>query len=252
MKGMNERVEREQRAYDEGRVFEESLKLQTRFRHVFFCPNTRWLLGYVDEIIARKAPGGVVLDYGCFTGDLYEQLAPYQPARIVGIDISRQGIETARARFPAGEYAVMDAHRTTFGDATFDLVVGRSILHHLDWEVAIREVARLLKPGGMAVFTEPLGGNPAAKLIRRLTPRARTKDERPVEREQIRFADRVIGSGRHRFGNLLSVPLAMATSLVLQSPDNALLKAADPLDRLIARTPLKYWMRQAVLAWEKT
>ena len=104
----------------------------------------------------------------------------------------------------------------------------------------------------MAVFTEPLGGNPAAKLIRRLTPRARTKDERPVEREQIRFADRVIGSGRHRFGNLLSVPLAMATSLVLQSPDNALLKAADPLDRLIARTPLKYWMRQAVLAWEKT
>ena len=193
----------------------------------------------------------MVLDYGCFTGDLYPQLAPHRPARIVGIDISTQGIETARARFPAAEYSAMDAHRTTFADATFDLVVGRSILHHLDWEVAIREVSRILKPGGVAVFTEPLGGNPAAKLIRKLTPKARTRDERPIERGQILFADRIIGKGRHRYGNLLSVPLGMATSLMLQSPENLLLKAADPLDRLIARTPMKYWMRQAVLAWEK-
>lgn len=250
---MDARVEREQQAYDQGEVFQNSLQLQTRFRHVFFCPNTKWLLGYVDEIIARKAPGGVVLDYGCFTGDLYQQLAPHQPLRIVGIDISTQGIETARARFGSGaEYLVMDAHRTSFAAATFDLVVGRSILHHLDWEVAIREVSRILKPGGVAVFTEPLGGNPAAKLIRRLTPRARTKDERPLEREQILFADRVIGSGQHRFGNLISVPLAMMTSLVLKSPDNPLLKAADPIDRLIARTPMKYWMRQAVLSWVKS
>lgn len=250
---MDARVEREQQAYDQGEVFQNSLKLQTRFRHVFFCPNTKWLLGYVDEIIARKAPGGVVLDYGCFTGDLYQQLAPHQPLRIVGIDISTQGIETARARFGSGaEYLVMDAHRTSFADATFDLVVGRSILHHLDWEVAIREVSRILKPGGVAVFTEPLGGNPAAKLIRKLTPKARTKDERPVEREQILFADRVIGSGQHRFGNLISVPLAMATSLLLKSPENLILKAADPIDRLIARTPMKYWMRQAVLSWVKS
>lgn len=249
---MDERVEREQQAYDQGEVFQRSLRLQTRFRHVFFCPNTRWLLGYVDELIAKKAPGGVVLDYGCFTGDLREQIAPHRPARYVGIDISRTGIDAARARFPGAEYYVMDAHRTSFEAATFDLIVGRSILHHLDWEPAIREVARILKPGGIAVFTEPLGGNPAAKLMRRLTPRARTRDERPVERAQIQLADGLIGRGRHRFGNLFSVPLGMATSLVLDSPDNALLKAADPLDRLVARTPMKYWMRQAVLAWEKT
>jgi SAM-dependent methyltransferase len=249
---MDARVEREQQAYDEGGVFEESRKLQTRFRHVFFCPNTKWLLGYADELIARKAPGGVVLDYGCFTGDLYPQLAPHQPARVVGIDVSEQGLAHARARFGAQvEYLLMDAHRTTFADATFDLIVGRSILHHLEWETAIREVARILKPGGLAVFTEPLGGNPAAKVIRALTPKARTRDEKPVERAQIRFADRTIGVGHHRFGNLFSVPLAMATSLVLDSPDNVLLALADPIDRAIARTPLRYWMRTAVLAWEK-
>ena len=46
--------------------------------------------------------------------------------------------------------------------------------------------------------------------------------------------------GYFRRANLL-------TSLVLKSPDNALLRLADPIDRLIARTPLKYWMRSVRL-----
>src|SRR6266478_3858944 len=221
---VQERVEREVKAYDQGEVFARSLRLQTRFQHVFFGPNTKWLLDYVDELIATKAPGGTVLDYGCFTGARYGQFV---------------------------EYLVMDAHRTTFPDATFDLVVGRSILHHLDWEVAIMEVHRIFKPGGMAVFTEPLGGNPAAKLIRAATPKARTPDERPVVRSQIRFADELMGSNRHRYANLLSVPLAMLTSLALKSPDNAILRAVDPIDRFLSRTPIRYWMRQAALVWTK-
>src|SRR5256885_5915883 len=250
---VQERVEREVKAYDQGEVFARSLRLQTRFQHVFFGPNTKWLLDYVDELIATKAPGGTVLDYGCFTGDLYGMLAPFRPARIVGIDISEEGIRQARARSGQfAEYRVMDALRSTFPDAGFDLVVGRSILHHLDWEVAIMEVHRILKPGGMAVFTEPLGGNPAAKLIRAATPKARTPDERPVVRSQIRFADELFGSNRHRYANLLSVPLAMLTSLGLKSPDNALLRAVDPIDRFLSRTPLRYWMRQAALVWTKT
>lgn len=84
----DQRVQRESQAYDEGEVFAYSLRFQTRFRHVFFCPNTKQLLDYFDDLIATKAPGGVVLDYGCFTGDLYETLAPYRPARVVGIDVS--------------------------------------------------------------------------------------------------------------------------------------------------------------------
>jgi len=236
-----------------GEEQQQTRDLRTRFQHVFFGPNTKWLLDYVDELIAAKAPGGTVLDYGCFTGDLYGMLAPFRPARIVGIDISEEGIRQARARYGQFvEYLVMDAHRTRFPDATFDLVVGRSILHHLDWEVAITEVHRILKPGGLAVFTEPLGGNPAAKVIRALTPKARTPDERPVVRRQIRFADELFGSNRHRYANLLSVPLAMLTSLGLKSPDNAILRAVDPIDRFLSRTPLRYWMRQAALVWTKT
>ena len=41
---VQERVEREVKAYDQGEVFARSLRLQTRFQHVFFGPNTKWLL----------------------------------------------------------------------------------------------------------------------------------------------------------------------------------------------------------------
>src|SRR2546426_6471366 len=137
---VQERVEREVKAYDQGEVFARSLRLQTRFQHVFCGPNTKWLLDYVDELIATKAPGGPVLDYGCFTGDLYGMLAPFRPARIVGIDISEDGIRQARARYDQFvEYLVIDAHRTTLPDATFALVAARRILHHFASDPAILE-----------------------------------------------------------------------------------------------------------------
>ena len=68
----------------------------------------------------------------------------------------------------------MDAHHLDFPDESFDLVFGRAILHHLDFETAIKEVKRVLKRGGHAAFAEPLGDSPFAKLFRLLTPRAYT------------------------------------------------------------------------------
>ena len=48
---------------------------------------------------------------------------------------------------------VADAERIPYDDATFDLVVGHAVLHHIpDVELALREVLRVLKPGGRFVF----------------------------------------------------------------------------------------------------
>jgi hypothetical protein len=41
------------------------------------------------------------------------------------------------------------------------------------------------------------------------------------------------------------------SSVVFPNPDNALMRAADRVDRVIAKTPAKYWMRSAILAWRK-
>jgi len=57
-------------------------------------------------------------------------------------------------------FKVENAYQMTFGDGTFDTIVGSSVLHHLDIEAALREFFRVLKTGGSMFFTEPNMLNP--------------------------------------------------------------------------------------------
>ena len=249
---IDDRVKREAEAYDEGDVYKNSAQLQKRFWHVFQCPNTLFLENYLEDEVAHKALEAVILDYGCLTGEFSYKLSHYHPKQVIGIDISSVGIAAAQNQYGnVAEFYVMDAHQTDFENDTFDLIVGRSILHHLDWEVAINEIKRILKPGGRAIFMEPLGDNPVARLFRLLTPQARTEDELALSRTQIEQADTMIGNAHHQFGNLVSVPLAMLTSLVIKNPNNFILRVTNKIDRCLANTSLKYWMRTVVLVWEK-
>lgn len=246
------RAARERAAYDGGGVVAKSCALQARFNHVFTCPNSVRAEAYLDAQVARRAAGGDLLDYGCYDGGMLPRYRAMQPRSITGLDISETGIALARARFGSfGRFEVGDAHAMPFADESFDLVVGRAILHHLDWEVALGEVRRVLRPGGEAIFMEPLGDNPAAKLLRALTPEARTRDERPLTQGQIQFGDRLFGGSSHLFFNLLSVPTALATSASGLGADNVWLRLADGVDRSLAGTRLKYWMRAVVLQWQR-
>jgi SAM-dependent methyltransferase len=70
-----------------------------------------------------------------------------------------------------------------FADASFDGVWGNAVLHHLDADRAGAELRRVLRPGGLAVFCEPWGGNPFLQLARRRLPypgKQRTPDEAPL------------------------------------------------------------------------
>ncbi|HEX5483534.1 MAG TPA: class I SAM-dependent methyltransferase [Terriglobia bacterium] len=252
------RVTREQEAYDEGTVYAESSRMSQIFRHVFDCPNARFCEQYLERQVLAKVRGSCALDYGCGNGYYSQHLLSHGANRVIGIDISPRNIEEAQRSCDrdaltrgAAEFYVMDAHHLTFPNDLFDLVIGRAILHHLEFEKAVREVQRVLKTGGYAIFEEPLRGNPAGKLYRRLTPRARTRDELPLSRAQIRWADGLFGSHHHVFGGFLSTSFGMLTSLLVDSPDNMLLRFADSMDRRIMRTPLRYWMRYAYLVWEK-
>jgi ubiquinone/menaquinone biosynthesis C-methylase UbiE len=248
-----ERVERERFSYDQGDIVQEMLALQSRFPHVFKCPNSQRAEMFLDSMLERHIKGKHLLDYGCQNGSMVERYTKFGAAGISGIDISEAGIREATEKYShLASFQVADAHNLPFADDCFDAVVGRSILHHLEFETAITEVTRILKPGGWAIFMEPLGDNPAGKLMRRLTPRARTRDERPLSRSQIEWGDRWFGNSAHWYFNLLSVPLAMVTSHTGLGPDNLLLYAADIVDVALAKTITKYWMRQTILVWQKT
>jgi SAM-dependent methyltransferase len=246
------RTAREQAAYDGDSVFGESARLHSRFAHVLLGPNSAASEAFFWACLSEWAPGADVLECGCHHGALARLLVPLQPRSLVGIDISPKAIDEARAVCggPA-EYRVMDAAALTFPADSFDLVMGRAILHHVDFERALAGVHRVLRPGGHAVFVEPLRGNPAAKLFRALTPKARTEDEAPLSAAQIGHGDKLFGTRRHFFANLLSVPVGVVSSLVAEVADNRAMRVADVIDRALARTVLRYWMRIVVLTWEK-
>ena len=102
-----------------------------------------------------------VLELGCGTGYFTRELA-VTGAQITAIDISSELLEVAQQKCSSGnvQFEVGNAYAMTFPDETFDSVVGSSVLHHLELEAALKEIQRVLKPGGSIYFTEPNMMNP--------------------------------------------------------------------------------------------
>ncbi|TMH79022.1 MAG: methyltransferase domain-containing protein [Betaproteobacteria bacterium] len=129
--------------------------------------------------------GKQVLEYGCGDGGITRDLAQ-NGAMVSTFDISAEAVnKTHQMLASAGladrcRIAQMGAERLDYPDESFDMAVGFAILHHLDLKLAITELYRVLRPGGVAYFAEPLGTNPLINLYRRLTPQYRTEDEEPL------------------------------------------------------------------------
>ncbi len=114
------------------------------------------------QLVELAAPRGVLLDDGCGTGAFLEFVrrrgTPVE--RYVGIDVSRGMLAHAKRRLDAsGNSHVLvqaDACRLPFASDTFDVVYARALLHHLPEPLlGVREIARVLKPGGVAVVLDP-------------------------------------------------------------------------------------------------
>jgi 2-polyprenyl-3-methyl-5-hydroxy-6-metoxy-1,4-benzoquinol methylase len=115
----------------------------------------------VKMLSEHLEPGMSVLELGCGTGYFTRELAR-SGAEIVAIDVSPELLEIARSNSsaPNVRYEIQNAYRLNYPDAVFDSVVGSSVLHHLEIDPALREIYRVLKPGGKIFFTEPNMLNP--------------------------------------------------------------------------------------------
>src|SRR3954465_13613526 len=138
----------------------------------------RWIWRAIGEFRRNEeahelydAAGKDVLDYGCGPGSPAKHFVDLGARSVTGIDVSEGEIEQAQERVRSlgiegkCRFLVADAHAMEFPEDSFDVIVGDSILHHLELRKALLEIRRVLGPGGRAGCLEPLWHNPRLRTV---------------------------------------------------------------------------------------
>lgn len=120
--------------------------------------NSYWFV-YEQAMNLCRAGARTLLDFGCGKGDISVRLAKVG-YDVCGFDLSPGNI--AAAQHLARQYnfaeqthfSVGTAEWLEYPNASFDVVVGMDILHHVEIQPAVTETLRVLKPGGVAIFRE--------------------------------------------------------------------------------------------------
>lgn len=254
---LKDRVLRERVFHTEDDVLAASWRLKRVFCHTLTSP-TMQRLESAFQTVLEGAKHKDVLDVGCGRGE-HTLMLLSAGARVSAIDISEPYIQDLKSKVAGSEdwgarahLHVMDAHHLKFADESFDLVVGRGILHHLDLSLALSEIKRVLRIGGTAVFIEPLADNPLLRVFRALTPGARTIDERPLSRSDLNDLDQN-WEARLQFYGLLTTPFAALTSIALRPfPNNVVVRLADRLEKAVNRIDyFRAWNQYVMLQLSK-
>jgi len=192
--------------------------------------------------------GRRVLDYGCGHGMAAIVLAR-RGGLVSGFDLSAGYVAEARQRAHANgvlvDFEQADAHCLPYENESFDAVFGNAILHHLDLQLAGRELVRILKPKGVAVFCEPWRENPLLQLARRratYSGKEHTPDELPLGTKDVETLRAFFPNLQLRGHQLLSMIRRVFTNKALVRR----LEVCD--DRLLRWMPgLQRWSRYVVL-----
>ncbi|HEX2412065.1 MAG TPA: methyltransferase domain-containing protein [Solirubrobacteraceae bacterium] len=211
-------------------------------------PNTALMLDAVEPVQGRR-----VLDFACGAGLTSAWLAA-RGADVTGIDISPASIERARevvehlgleARFVAGDVD------SALGDETFERVVGRWALHHVDTAAVGRALSARLAESGVGAFHETFGLNPVLRFARRrlmwlpgLT-RFGSVDEHPLEERDIADLRDAFGHAELRVAHMTFVRI-LDRNVFRHRRTRARRLAGAIDDRLLARG-LGKWSYHQVL-----
>ena len=188
---MNEVGDREREFWDEHvPALERTLERYRRGPE----PNTKAMLDAVEPLAGRR-----VLDFACGAGVTAAFLAQ-RGAQVTAIDISpasvRRASELAEQAGHSIEFIACELTAETFAPETFDVVVGRYALHHVDLNVLAPILSGVLVSGGRGAFLETMGLNPLLNLARaRMVGRAGvasygSDDERPLDRGDLEVLGR--------------------------------------------------------------
>ena len=131
---------------------------------------TRVKARYLREIVARHLPQCAsprLLDVGCGHGYIHPELLR-SGFRITGLEVADEVLPLAREANPEVSYLAYDGQQLPFADASFDVVTAICVMHHVPpalWQGLVREMRRVLCPGGVAAIFEHNPYNPATRYV---------------------------------------------------------------------------------------
>ncbi len=142
---------------------QNSLREQYRLLNPAWRPATET---YAALVRSYLDPASRVLDLGCGRGGLIEQL-DHPPSLITGVD--PDWLSLSEHRLTSIDRVAASGTHLPFGSESFDLVLASWLFEHLSNPAGmLRQVHRLLKPGGAIIFITPNGRHPIAYLNRLL------------------------------------------------------------------------------------
>lgn len=128
--------------------------------------------GYLLDLLQKYkiGPKSKILEVGCGTGAYTAEIAKkLKGIQIMAIDISSEIIKVAKEKtdeLKNIKYSVKSVYNTGLKNNSVDVVFGFYVLHHLTINKALKEIKRILKPGGFVFFCEPNILNPVVYIIK--------------------------------------------------------------------------------------
>ena len=205
------------------------------------------ILPYAIDLLGNVS-NKKILECGCGTGTISVFLAK-RGAAVWGVDISPEAISAAKIRAEANgiraniKFELMPVEDLSFPVEMFDYVFGSQVLHHLEIGVAAKEIYRVLRKEGQAIFSEPAMFSSTlikirrSKIVERIVPPNReTPMEQPLTVEDIKILRTLFPIVRVKGFQLLSrldrlLRLSDSMFLRLLQVDSAILRIFPPFKR---------------------
>ncbi len=195
----------------------------------------------VEPILCEIPAGAKVLDVGCNSGALME-LLNQKGCKAYGVDVSDKLVRECKAKRLKVRYA--DAASLPFNDKKFDVVVMREVLVHLlDPVAALKEIKRVLKPGGFLI-----GSTPHANLERIVWDDKRLHHRYYDEARLTKDLSAVFETNHLRVLTGAQFSIGFSSSMLSDQPAEMLFKCGDvntlPWDGalLADKETLRVWM----------
>jgi SAM-dependent methyltransferase len=220
------------------------------------CPENRFIAETLGDV-----RGLTVLELGAGLGEASVWFAT-QGAHVIATDLSggmlRLVRRVAALHGTTVATAQMDGAKLSLPDASVDIVYGANVLHHVDTAACLREVHRVLKPGGRGAFWDPVQYNPVINVYRRMAGQVRSVDEHPLGTADLRTMQSLFRGVTTRFFWLATLAVFLKFYFVDQIHPNeerywkkvindydsvrSWYEPLAALDRLLLRIPGVRWL----------